>query len=42
MKAGVTLSIRRRLLRFGFHAYNDETDVATVLDIAARLTPSRG
>lgn len=42
MKAGVTLSIRRRLLRFGFHAYNDETDVATVLDIAARLAPSRG
>lgn len=40
-KAGVTLSIRRRLLRFGFHAYNDETDVATVLDIANRLAPSR-
>ncbi len=39
VKAGVTLSIRRRLLRFGFHAYSDETDVATVLDIAARLAP---
>ena len=26
--------------RLGFHAYNDETDIATVLDIAARLAPS--
>ena len=35
--AGVTFSIRRRLLRFGFHAWSDETDVATVLRVGADL-----
>lgn len=33
----VQLSIRRRLVRFGFHFYNDESDVAAVLSIAARM-----
>lgn len=33
---GVQFSIRRGLLRFGFNFYNDETDVARVLDIARK------
>jgi selenocysteine lyase/cysteine desulfurase len=40
--AGVRFSIRRRLIRFGFHMYNDETDVNAVLDIAARARASFG
>ena len=30
----VRFSIRRRLVRFGFHFYNDESDVETVLSLA--------
>lgn len=33
----VRLSIRRRLVRFGFHFYNDDSDVEAVLSIAARV-----
>lgn len=36
---GVKLAIRRRLLRFGLHAYNDERDIAHVLRVGARLAP---
>jgi cysteine desulfurase / selenocysteine lyase len=35
--AKVRHSIRRNLLRFGFHFYNDESDVQAVLDIAKRI-----
>ncbi len=35
-EAGVVFSVRRGLLRFGFHVYNAEEDVAAVLDIARR------
>ena len=38
-EADVTFSIRRRLLRFGFHAWSDESDVATVLRVGADLAP---
>jgi selenocysteine lyase/cysteine desulfurase len=33
-ETGVTLAIRRGLLRFGFHFYNDESDVEHVLGVA--------
>ena len=33
-EGGVKFTIRKGLLRFGFHYYNDETDVAKVLAIA--------
>jgi cysteine desulfurase / selenocysteine lyase len=36
-EARVRYSIRRGLLRFGFHMYNDRSDVATVLAIARRV-----
>lgn len=32
---GVKLTVRKGLLRFGFHAYNDESDVGRVIDIAS-------
>lgn len=35
-EAGVRFSIRRGLVRFGLHGFNDETDVAHVLDVARR------
>jgi cysteine desulfurase / selenocysteine lyase len=31
---GVKYTVRKGMLRFGFHCYNDESDVARVLDIA--------
>jgi selenocysteine lyase/cysteine desulfurase len=34
---GVRFSIRRGLVRFGFHGYNDAADVARVLEIAATV-----
>jgi selenocysteine lyase/cysteine desulfurase len=36
-QAGVRLAIRRRLLRFGLHAYNNADDIAHVLRIGAHL-----
>jgi cysteine desulfurase/selenocysteine lyase len=33
----VRFSVRRRLLRFGFHFYNDESDVDAVLSLAGRV-----
>jgi hypothetical protein len=33
-ETGVTLAIRRGLLRFGFHFYNHESDVEHVLGVA--------
>jgi cysteine desulfurase/selenocysteine lyase len=33
-EGGVKFTIRKGLLRFGFHYYNDEADVARVIDIA--------
>jgi selenocysteine lyase/cysteine desulfurase len=33
-EGSVKFTIRKGLLRFGFHYYNDETDVKRVLDIA--------
>jgi selenocysteine lyase/cysteine desulfurase len=36
-KAGVKLATRRRMLRFGFHFYNDESDIGAVLDVARRF-----
>ena len=35
-KHGVRLGIRRDLLRFSLHIYNDETDVAAVIELARR------
>ena len=37
---GVKLSIRKDLLRFSFHLYNDESDVDRVLDIARSAGPT--
>lgn len=39
--ASIRFSIRRRLIRFGFHCYNDESDVAAVLEIGSRLRGSQ-
>jgi cysteine desulfurase/selenocysteine lyase len=36
--AGVQFAIRRGALRFGFHIYNDESDVAAVLGVAQALS----
>jgi selenocysteine lyase/cysteine desulfurase len=36
-REGVSFSIRRGLLRFGFHCYNNTADVERVLDIAAAV-----
>ena len=36
--SGVTYTIRKGLVRFGFHYFNDETDVARVLEIAKAST----
>lgn len=36
--ADIRFAIRRGLLRFGFHFYNDESDVERVLDIARKAT----
>lgn len=38
-EARVKFSIRLGLVRFGFHAFNDETDVAHVLDVARSALP---
>ncbi|MGL5137425.1 MAG: aminotransferase class V-fold PLP-dependent enzyme [Beijerinckiaceae bacterium] len=35
--AGVKHATRRRMLRFGFHFYNDESDVDAVLTVARKL-----
>jgi cysteine desulfurase/selenocysteine lyase len=37
----VKLSIRRGMLRFSLHLYNNDEDVARVLDLAAQLRPAR-
>ncbi|MCC7485053.1 MAG: aminotransferase class V-fold PLP-dependent enzyme [Burkholderiales bacterium] len=37
-EAGVRHTFRKGLLRFGFHCYNDDSDVARVLDVV-RATP---
>lgn len=36
-EAGVRFSVRRGMLRFGFHLYNDATDVDLVLDISGSV-----
>jgi cysteine desulfurase/selenocysteine lyase len=38
---GVRLGIRRDLLRFSFHVYNDQADVQRVLDLARQWSKSR-
>lgn len=38
---GVRLGIRRDLLRFSFHVYNDQADVGRVLDLVRQWTKTR-